>query len=128
MDSIILRNLFNIFTEQHNLKWKKHTADMRFGVDIFPLYDAKNENNEGPSAALLRYEPGARVTRHVHLGYELIFVLDGVLQNDNGAHEAGTLEICPPGSTHELWSEQGCIFLVVWEQPVSTVGVDKIGK
>ena len=121
--SLILNNLFNMAKEQHNLAWKKHTANGRKGVEIFFLYDARNKNNEGPAAALLRYKPKARVVRHVHLGYELIFVLQGVLQNDSGSHPAGTLEICPPGSTHELWSDEGCVFLVVWEQPVKTENI-----
>lgn len=73
---------------------------------------------DGPSAALVRYQPGARTQRHLHPGYELIFVLDGVLHNDAGAHPAGTLEVCPPDSEHALWSDEGCTFLVVWEKPV----------
>jgi anti-sigma factor ChrR (cupin superfamily) len=43
------------------------------------------------------------------------------LHNDSGTHQAGTIEICAPGSTHELWSDEGCVFLVVWEQPVKPV-------
>lgn len=125
MNALILHNLFNMTKEQYKLNWKKFSDNERKGVEIFSLYNARNEKNEGPAAALLRYSPGARATRHVHLGYELIFVLDGVLHNDTGAHETGTLEICPPGSTHELWSDEGCVFLVVWEQPVATENLDE---
>lgn len=126
MKALLLDNLFNMTKVQHDLVWKRHTTNKRNGVEIFPLYDARNDKNEGPAAALLRYEAGARVARHVHLGYELIFVLEGVLHNDTGAHKAGTLEICPPGSTHELWSPTGCVFLVVWEQPVATEGIEEL--
>jgi anti-sigma factor ChrR (cupin superfamily) len=126
MKALILENLLNMAKEQYNLAWQKYTDNERKGAEIFPLYNARNEKNEGPAAALLRYSPGAKVTRHVHLGYELIFVLEGVLHNDTGAHRAGTLEICPPGSTHELWSDEGCIFLVVWEQPVTTQNVEQL--
>lgn len=49
--------------------------------------------------------------RHVHPGYELIYVIDGELINDNGHHGPGTLEVCPPNSSHRLGSEKGCTFL-----------------
>jgi hypothetical protein len=44
------------------------------------------------------------------------------LINDAGVHGPGTLEICPPGNTHALASDKGCVFLVVWEQPVIRLG------
>ena len=47
-------------------------------------------------------------------------MLEGELIDDRGRHGAGVLQIYPPGSTHELSSQQGCTFLVVWEQPVRT--------
>jgi anti-sigma factor ChrR (cupin superfamily) len=100
------------------LPWVPYTADGRTKTDIVRLYDDKGPDNNGPAAALVRYHPGARTRRHLHPGYELIFVLDGVLSNDSGTHPAGTLEVCPPNSEHELWSDAGCTFLVVWEQPV----------
>jgi len=100
------------------LPWVPYSADGRRNVEIVRLYDTRNATPQGPAAALLKYQPGARVARHLHPGFELILVLDGVLNNDMGAHPAGTLEVCPPGSAHALWSDSGCIFLVVWEQPV----------
>lgn len=117
--SQIFADLFCGSTDLDNLPWQPYSADERRNVEIVRLYDTRNETPEGPAAALLKYKPGARVARHLHPGYELILVLQGVLNNDMGAHAVGTLEICPPGSTHELWSDSGCIFLVVWEQPVS---------
>jgi anti-sigma factor ChrR (cupin superfamily) len=90
----------------------------REGVEIYRLYDTTDTGADGPSAALVRYQPGAKVQRHIHPGYELIFVLQGELINDAGRHGPGTLEVCPPDSGHALSSETGCTFLVVWEQPV----------
>lgn len=118
MSAKLIANLLNIVSEQQQIKWEPYSANGRHNVEICSLYNARNANNEGPAAALLKYKPGAWVTRHVHLGYELIFVLEGELTNDTGTHKAGTLEICPPGSSHNLSSEKGCVFLVVWEQPV----------
>jgi anti-sigma factor ChrR (cupin superfamily) len=100
------------------LDWKPYGADGRRNVMIHRLYDARH-NGSGPAAALLKYAPGASVPTHLHVGYELILVLEGELINDAGRHGPGTLEICPPGSTHALASDKGCTFLVVWEQPVT---------
>jgi anti-sigma factor ChrR (cupin superfamily) len=119
ISSKIFSDLFNGSTDMNALPWEPYSADERRNVEIVRLYDTRKETPQGPAAALLKYKPGARVARHLHPGYELIFVLQGVLNNDAGAHAAGTLEVCPPGSSHALWSDAGCIFLVVWEQPVT---------
>jgi anti-sigma factor ChrR (cupin superfamily) len=100
-----------------NLDWQPYAADGRSSVEIVKLYDDRNDG-AGPAAALLRYAPGARAPMHLHPGTELILVLEGELIDDAGVHAAGTLEICPPGSQHALSSEKGCVFLVIWEQPV----------
>ncbi|MBP2315698.1 cupin domain-containing protein [Azospirillum soli] len=115
------RVLQNIATASETLKqldWTSYDQPGRSGVQIHPLYDTSDTGPGGPAAALVRYLPGARVLRHRHPGYELIYVLEGELVNDSGRHGPGTLEVCPPDSSHALWSDTGCVFLVVWEQPV----------
>ena len=62
--------------------------------------------------------PGARVPLHRHPGYEHVFVLEGSQSDANGRYPAGSLLISPPGSSHAIVSEEGCIVLVVWERPV----------
>lgn len=117
----ILNDVMSAVQLKDGLPWEPYSADGRSNTEIVRLYDARDEQNAGPAAAILRYNAGARTKRHIHPGYELIFVLEGILQNDTGAHPAGTLEVCPPDSSHELWSDKGCTFLVVWEQPVKVV-------
>lgn len=116
---LILKDVLNAVRDKDVLPWVPYTANGRTKTDIVHLYH--DTGVDGPSAALVRYHPGARTHRHLHPGYELIFVLDGVLHNDAGAHHAGTLEVCPPKSEHELWSDEGCTFLVVWEKPVQVL-------
>ncbi len=111
-----LRQVFEK-AERDALIWEPYGSDGRANVQIHRLYDDRH-NGQGPAAALLRYLPGARVPTHLHQGYELILVLEGELINDAGTHGPGTLEICPPGNSHSLGSDKGCVFLVVWEQPV----------
>lgn len=114
--SAIYNVLDKSWRDQH-LDWQPYTSDGRNNVDIVRLYDDRKDG-AGPAGALLRYAPGACVPAHLHIGTELILVLEGELINDAGVHPAGTLEICPAGSVHALSSETGCVFLVIWEQPV----------
>ena len=104
-------DLPSIVSEPSSLSWEP----FRPGVEICRLYgDAK----QGPSAALLKYEPGATVPNHLHSGYEHIIVLSGSQSDLRGQHKTGTLVINPPGSQHGVVSEHGCIVLIIWEKPV----------
>jgi anti-sigma factor ChrR (cupin superfamily) len=87
----------------------------RPGVQIRRLYQTP-EN--GPTAALLCYEPGASVPIHEHSGYEHILVLDGSQSDEHGRYAAGTFVINRPGSSHRVASETGCVVLIVWERGV----------
>jgi anti-sigma factor ChrR (cupin superfamily) len=88
---------------------------LRDGVDILRL---AGDPKSGPSAALLRYRPGARVPRHLHPGFEVIYVVSGSQADARGRYPAGTLVVNPRGLEHEVWSDEGCVVLIVWEQPV----------
>lgn len=109
---LILKDLLNIAALQDQLPWQP----FREGVDIYRLY---GDGTEGSAAALLRYQPGAKVPRHDHQGFEHIFVLSGSQTDQNGEHEAGTLVINPPSSNHSVVSVSGCIVLAIWEKPIS---------
>ncbi|MCA6574491.1 MAG: cupin domain-containing protein [Pseudanabaena sp.] len=86
----------------------------RKGVEIYFLY----KNDMGASAALLRYEVGASVPHHSHSGYENIFVLSGSQSDANGKYHKGSVIINPPHTSHQVFSEEGCVVLIVWEKPV----------
>ena len=75
-------------------------------------------NSEGSSAALLRYQPGASVPRHQHSGYEHIFILSGSQTDESATYSKGDLLVSPPGSTHSIRSEDGCMALAIWERGV----------
>ena len=112
--SIVIPNLFGPGTDFDNLAWQP----FREGIEIIPLYgDAQG----GPSAALLRYRAGAKLPAHQHLGYEHIIVLRGSQQDQNGVTPAGTMSINLPGSSHRVFSEQGCVALAIWEKPVQFI-------
>lgn len=106
-----LKDLFQISGWQHRLRWEPFQP----GVDIYRLY--QNGPN-GPTAALLRFQPGGRVPLHEHTGYEHIFVLSGEQVDEVSKAETGSLIINPPGTSHSILSETGCIVLAIYEKPV----------
>lgn len=87
----------------------------RDGIEVHWLYRGEGD---GPSAALLKYQPGAQAPLHSHPGYEHIYVLQGAQSDEYGEHGAGSLTINPPGSAHSVSSPEGCIVYAVWEKPV----------
>lgn len=88
----------------------------REGIQIHWLY---NEGEQGMSAALLNYAPGALVPKHEHVGFEHILILQGAQEDENGVHEVGNFTINPPGSFHSVSSPSGCIVLAIWQRPVA---------
>jgi anti-sigma factor ChrR (cupin superfamily) len=107
----LFSGLFGESTDFDRFAW----GPFREGVEIARLY---GDGESGPSAALLRYAPGARVPVHVHHGMEHILVLAGAQSDGHGTYEVGSLLIHGPGSSHSVSSEAGCVVLAIWEQPV----------
>jgi len=112
-NQLVFSGLFSI-GKLEQLDWRPFRA----GIEIFTLYD---NGPEGASAALLKYEAGATVPEHRHLGAEHIIVLAGAQNDDNDEYSAGTLVINYEGSQHSVMSRQGCIVLVIWTKQVSFV-------
>jgi anti-sigma factor ChrR (cupin superfamily) len=110
ISSLVFPDLSALVADPDALDWQP----FRTGIRIHRLYG----DGSGASAALLRYEPGAKVPMHEHTGYEHIFVLVGSQCDRNGTHQAGSLVINFPGSRHDVTSPEGCIVLAVWEKPV----------
>jgi anti-sigma factor ChrR (cupin superfamily) len=93
--------------------WEQiHFAPFRDGVEIARLHDGP------PAVALLRYAPGAHVPAHRHAALETILVLAGAQSDEHGTYGAGSLVLNPAGTTHRVWSEEGCVVLIQWTLPV----------
>lgn len=107
----------------HLLAIEDHVDDFLWvpfkdGIDIFRIY---NDDESGPSAALLRYAAGAEVPMHLHTGYEHILILSGSQSDGLKLYEKGMLMISSPGSQHLVTSEAGCIVLAIWQTPVQFI-------
>jgi anti-sigma factor ChrR (cupin superfamily) len=88
------------------------------GVTLRMLYlDAVT----GYSVGLIRYEPGASVPCHLHVGDEHIYVLSGSQKDEKGIYTAGSYIFNPQGSKHSVRSETGCMVLVHWHKPVQFI-------
>ena len=108
---IELKDLFNIVNHLEEIPWKS----FRDGVDIHRLY---GDGLTGPTAALIRFQEAGKIPIHFHEGYEHILVLAGSQRDQNGTISAGTLRVHPPGTTHSVVSEPGCIVLAIYEKAV----------
>ena len=114
-----LKDLFQISGWHQKLKWQPFCE----GVEIYKLYE---NGPDGPTAALLRFRPGGRVPLHEHTGYEHIFMLAGEQVDEVSKAESGALIINPPGTSHSIISENGCIVLAIYEKPVKFLEPVKI--
>ncbi|MFG1645409.1 cupin domain-containing protein [Amycolatopsis sp. NPDC049252] len=107
--------------EETELSFVPVVRDGRVGAEMHRLYSTDETGPDGPAAAIMRYLPGATAPAHVHPGYELIYVLSGELETDDGVYGPNSLLVMGPNSVHAPRSPHGCVGLVVWEQPVRPV-------
>jgi anti-sigma factor ChrR (cupin superfamily) len=109
---LIIANIVSHSVEPDALDWRP----FRQGVEIYPLHGDIREN---AAAALLRYQPGAHVPIHTHTGYEYLLVLSGSQSDGVNIYSTGSFVVNAPGSSHAIYSEDGCVVLLIWEKPVS---------
>jgi anti-sigma factor ChrR (cupin superfamily) len=114
-DTLSIADLWGKKTDWTRFPWRP----FREGVEMARLY---GEAASGPSMALLRYAPGARVPTHIHHGLEHIIVLEGSQRDDGGLHEVGSISVHGPATSHSVSSEHGCVVLAIWAEPVQIVG------
>jgi anti-sigma factor ChrR (cupin superfamily) len=88
---------------------------LREGVQ---LASVAGDSNGGPHVAILRYQAGAHVPAHRHVGFEVIYVLEGSQRDERGTYGAGALVVNHPGDEHTVQSDGGCTVLIFWEKPV----------
>jgi len=60
------------------------------------------------ATSIVKYEPGARFSKHSHDYGEEILVLEGVFSDESGDYPAGTYIMNPPGSAQTPYSTTGC--------------------
>ncbi len=77
------------------------------GLQVMPLHHYGTEQ-----VALVKWSAGTTFQRHQHNGGEEIFVLEGVLEDEQGIYPKNTWLRNPPGSVHTPFSREGCLIYV----------------
>ena len=86
--------------------------DARPGVRQKRIWEDKSTERR---AILARFEPGAKLPLHRHVGDELIFVLEGSNADESGVVATGNLNYRPNGCVHSVTTQHGATVLaVVW--------------
>ncbi len=80
----------SLFVTTSNVPW----VERRPGVFWKTLWEDADGRHK---AILMRYEPGATIPRHRHVGDEQIYVLEGSVADDTGVCTAGNYARRPPG-------------------------------
>jgi anti-sigma factor ChrR (cupin superfamily) len=114
-DAIVISDLME---QAARLRDEAEWQPFRPGVTAHWIYSA---GKDGPSAVLLRYEPGARVALHEHVGYEQMLVLEGDQYDEDGSYPEGSFVIHPPGTRHSPGSKGGCVALLIYESSVKFI-------
>ena len=84
------------------------------GVDMKLLMEDKET---GLSTALVRFAPGATLPDHEHVELEQTFVLEGSLEDHEGAATDGNYVWRPAGSRHDAHAPNGCLALSFFLKP-----------
>lgn len=64
-----------------------------------------------PTSFLLKFEAGASYPNHIHPAGEEIYVLEGSVRSAADELKAGDYLYMPPGSSHSVFSKNGCVLL-----------------
>jgi anti-sigma factor ChrR (cupin superfamily) len=83
------------------------------GIEMKILYS----DAEGRSAILFKLEPGAVVPLHRHQALEMTYMLEGDLEDHEGACIEGGFVWRPAGNRHIARSKNGAVFLSIFNKP-----------
>ncbi len=118
--------VFNFEFDKHieipkNLEFQPYQPGLREGVDICVLFNENTEEQTGADLAFLRYQPGAYVPGHVHIGYETVLVLQGQYIENGVEYRSGAFIVRSPGTCHSMASGEGCLILASRYKPVQQI-------
>ena len=100
-----------VFVDVHNMEW---TPSRVAGSVQKTLY---SDPETGRSTVLFKMEPGGVIPFHEHPELEQTYVLEGSLEDDQGACTAGNFVWRPAGSRHTARCPNGATFIVFFMKP-----------
>src|SRR5690349_21112114 len=91
------------FVDVHGMPW---TPSKFPGVEVKVLYD---DPKTGMLTVLSRMSPGSFIPLHTHTDIEQTYILEGSLEDEQGAATAGNFVWRPGGNTHIARAPNGCV-------------------
>ncbi|MGH7932076.1 MAG: cupin domain-containing protein [Candidatus Binataceae bacterium] len=85
-----------------DLEWKPAQPGVRMKHVWF---DAETKRR----VVVTRFEPGAKLPMHRHVGDEILYVIEGSITDESGAVTAGNMSYRPNGCVHSVSSRNGAI-------------------
>lgn len=113
-DTSSLSALASRFIETESLPWIETSPGSRMKV----IY---HDPATDMLTILAKLEPGAGIPPHTHEDLEQTFVLEGSLEDDEGACTAGNFVIRAKGSRHAPTAPNGCTMLVFFLKPTAAL-------
>jgi anti-sigma factor ChrR (cupin superfamily) len=104
----------SLYVDVATVPWR----EVRRGVFWRVLWEDPDGKHK---AILMRYEAGATIPRHRHVGDEQIFVLEGSVSDDTGVCSAGNYARRPPGCVHTVTSPNGALVVAITSGPTEPV-------
>jgi quercetin dioxygenase-like cupin family protein len=102
---------FTQLARSHQAEWRPLDEPGVSGIFVKTLrFD--EETGRAPTF-LLKFEAGATYPAHNHPGGEEVFVLEGDLKLGKDHLYAGDYLYTSPNGKHAVWSENGCIALLI---------------
>jgi len=107
----ILSTPRSTFVDVEHMAW---TASKFPGVDVKILYQ---DEATGMLTVLTRMAPGSFIPLHIHTDIEQTYVLEGSLEDEQGAATAGNFVWRPGGNTHLARAPNGCLSISFFTKP-----------
>jgi anti-sigma factor ChrR (cupin superfamily) len=79
-------------------------ADMDAGIRMKKLWSHKETNRQ---ALMVQIDAGTHLPMHKYVGNELVYVVEGAMQDEFGALTAGNIGYRPDGCVHTVLSPNG---------------------
>ena len=99
------------FIDVVNMPW---TPSKFPGVEVKILYQ---DDKTGMLTVMGRMAPGSFIPLHIHTDIEQTYVLEGSLEDEQGAVTAGNFVWRPAGNTHLARAPNGCVSISFFTKP-----------
>jgi len=113
-DAASLGALASRFIETEQVPWVETSPGSRMKV----IY---HDPDSGLLTILAKLAPGAGIPHHTHEDLEQTYVLEGSLEDEEGACTAGNFVIRAKGSKHSPVAPNGCTMLVFFLKPTAAL-------